>query len=172
MPNDPIEFTVTVTIGGGGGGGDDEKVKASGTDAIADYLFPKLEEGAGINIDLNNSVANELVTIESETIQTIVPFAYNAVSPLALYTTGNNETIISVKLYIDTLFDGTVTISIGETGNIQRLMTTSENDPYSIGNYETEPAIEYLASTIIRLYISAVGSTAGNGRVIILSKRI
>lgn len=168
MPNDPIEIVANITISSGGSG--DGKVKISADDSTPDYLLNKLA-GDGINIEELNGGGNEQALIESELLETIVPFTFATTNPMTIRVVEINEYAVGVKLYIDTVFDGTVTLSIGEAGSIERLMAVVDNDPASAGVYETEPGYEYPASTTVRLYLSVTGATQGAGRVLFLSKR-
>lgn len=172
MANDPIE--IIVNIPASSGGASDNKVKITGTDTTADYLDASIDEGEGINLSILNSGADESIQVSSETVQVVYPFDYTTSSPADIYSADLGDIISSVKLYIDTLFDGTVTISIGESGSIERLMGVDENDPYDADGsvFEVEPGYEYPGAETIRLYLNVSGTTQGVGRVIMLIKKL
>jgi hypothetical protein len=135
----------------------------------------KLRNGA-VSIDTENDyedlrnwfdVQRTVGTTELNT--TVVDFAYNTTSPLTLRSALNGEFIQSVSLIVDTAFDGTVTLTIGDTGNNSRFMSSSMNDPATVGEYLVRPLYEYGADTTVKLYLSVTGGTVGVGRVIIES---
>ncbi len=95
-------------------------------------------------------------------------FAYNTSSPLLVTNVAANAHIVEVRLLIDTAFNGTVSLTIGEPGATSRLMAASENDPTEIGSYQTTPDYTYPGAADINLYLSAAGATQGAGRVILL----
>jgi hypothetical protein len=79
-----------------------------------------------------------------------------------------NSVIRRVSIEILTTFIAGTNIKIGDAGNQQRLMTTLENDPTSIGIYETLANQLYSTLTQIQVNVSRGGGLAtGSARIII-----
>lgn len=115
-------------------------------------------------LDLVTEVSGDL---ESVVKQYEVPFAYNTTNPLLLRTALTDEHAWQAELIIDDVFDGAPSLTIGETGNTSRLMSSGQNDPFVSDIYVTRPNYTYPADTDIKLYITAGGATQGSGRVIL-----
>lgn len=94
-------------------------------------------------------------------------FTYLTSSPLALRLLTSAALATAVRLIIDTAFDGTVSLTVGEMGNTSRLMSASQNVPSVVGSYDVTPDYQYSGGEEIRLYLSVAGSTQGAGRVLL-----
>lgn len=95
-----------------------------------------------------------------------VDFAYNVVTTFPLKSlTGR---VLQVLVAIDVPFDGSPVLSVGDSANNSRLMLSVENNPLEIGVYESNPSFKYSVETQINLYLSAVGSTQGNGTIYLI----
>ncbi len=81
----------------------------------------------------------------------------------------NGELIREVAIIIDTPFNGTVTLKVGDSGDNSRLLSTGQNDPYLAGEYTSKLAYPYPSDASVNLYMTQSGTTAGAGRVVILS---
>lgn len=96
-------------------------------------------------------------------------FAYGDATPELIGTAFAGKTIISVQLLVTQAFDGTSpSLTIGDAGNNSRLMASSDNDPATVGQYETHPVYAYGSDTAVKLYITpGAGATQGRGLVVI-----
>lgn len=97
-------------------------------------------------------------------------FAFGDATPANLSTPiPANKLIRDVRVIFTTAFNGTgCSISIGDSGNLSRLMTTSDNNPTIAAAFEVNPQIKYGVSTQLLLTIvSGAGATQGAGQVII-----
>jgi len=97
-----------------------------------------------------------------------INFAYGDASPAIVYT-ANNQIIAGVTIGILTPFNGTgSSLKVGDATISDRLMKTTENDPYTAAEYESSPLWVYNSSTQILLTITPGGGcTTGSGFVLI-----
>lgn len=99
---------------------------------------------------------------------TEILFNYGDATPKNLFTVAANKIILSVSIVLGTAFDDiAATLSIGDAGNVQRLLATTDILPNEIGTYTTEPGNKYGVATAITLSITAGTSTQGSGLVVI-----
>ena len=99
---------------------------------------------------------------------TEIPFNFGDATPKNLILVPSNSIITSVSIILLTAFDDpTSTLSVGDAGDVNRLLATTDNSTQVTGTYTTEPAYKYLSSTQITLSITPGTSTMGNGVVII-----
>lgn len=96
-------------------------------------------------------------------------FNYSSGASSLIWNAESGDIVFEVKLLISQVFDGTVTISVGEAGFTQRLMRTTENDPYELGVYSVQPVYTYTGNTAVLLYLNVTGSTQGQGKVIVIN---
>lgn len=98
-----------------------------------------------------------------------VPFNFGDATPKNVAIVPANKLIYSAKICISVPFNGTAsTLSLGDAGNAQRLVQTTEVDPYSEGIFETSPAYKYGSDTQVILTINqGLGCTQGSGIVVI-----
>lgn len=156
---------VAVAGASGGGGTDDKTVLVSGTDTVSDYLFSKIVGGAGISITQTNIGFDEKVTIASSGSKIIFTFNYLTSSPLTLFTANTNDMVDEIDVYIDVAFNQPATITIGESGNVSRLMSSTDIDPQTAQIYSLYNGYTYPSSTAVKLYISTT-ATSGSGRIV------
>lgn len=97
----------------------------------------------------------------------LAAFDYTTSSPLSIVTLDDTYTMDRLRIVIDTIFDGTVSLTCGITGDTDSLQAADENDPTELGSYETWPGVEYAIGTTINLYLSVAGASQGEGRVIL-----
>lgn len=165
MPNDPIEI-ITIPL-------DDKYVKISDADTVRGYLTNKIVEGSGINVTVTNVGNDEQLVISAEggggsgDEEFIVDFNYTSSSPVTICTVSPLGTITKAKFVLDTIFDGTVSMTLGINGNNNILMDTIDIDPYYLASYVTYPDAELGDGEVVRLYMSIVGASQGVGRVIV-----
>lgn len=96
-----------------------------------------------------------------------LPFAFDDAYPLILLTVPALATILTVNLLIETAFDVSATITVGDSDVGDRLMSSDQNNPLEIGAYDVEPNFEYSDLTTLVLLIDAPGAATGAGRIII-----
>ena len=93
-------------------------------------------------------------------------FAFGDASPATLGTVPAGKLILAVELYITQAFGSTATLSVGDAGNVARLMAVTQNKPSEIGLNETHPGHRYSVDTAVTLTISpGAGATTGAGLV-------
>ena len=95
-----------------------------------------------------------------------VPFAHGdfAGGSLAIGTVAAGLGVSLVVVVVDAVFDGAATISVGDAGDTDRLMTTGQNTPTVAAVYDTHPAYQYGVDTGVRVYFGGT-PTVGSGRV-------
>ena len=166
MPNDAISFENIRIVNG-------SFVNISDEDETYGTLSEKLVEGDGINLTVLNPGGDEQIEISTEggggadDEEFIVDFDYLSTSPVTICTVSPAGTITKAKLVLDTVFDGTVDMTLGINGNDNILMDSIDIDPYYLASYVTYPDVELGDGEIVRLYFSTLATTQGAGRVII-----
>lgn len=98
-----------------------------------------------------------------------LPFSWGDASPSKVITTGVNKIVYGVEIVILTAFDGSgAALSVGDTTDHSRLMSTAQNAPGTVATYQAAPGYKYTSATDINLYITpGAGASAGNGLVIL-----
>ncbi len=95
-------------------------------------------------------------------------FNYGDATPKNLMIIPANKIIESVSIVLMTAFDDPATsLSIGDAGNVNRLLSTTDNTTLVAGTYTTEPAYKYAVNTQITLSITPGATTQGNGLITI-----
>lgn len=95
-------------------------------------------------------------------------FGFSDASPKLIFPIPAGARIVFVQIQITTTFnDAAATLTIGDATLNNRLMTTDQNIPTEIGEYESHIGYQYVASTNINLYINKAGATQGAGVVVI-----
>lgn len=157
--------------GGGGGGTDDKTVLVSSIDLTPSFLINKLSAGDGIAISKQAGIDEQLViTSTIQPNQHDQVFDHTSTSPVHIYNSVLNETVEEVQINIDTAFDGTVSITVGESGTLNRLVSSTDLDPYTVGIYTVPVEYTYTVATNVQLYITKSLTTQGSGKVIIRSR--
>lgn len=98
-----------------------------------------------------------------------VPFNWGDATPKTIVTLPANTTVFTAQIVIQTPFNGTgATLRLGDSGNLNRLMTTAQNDPTSALTFTSAPAYTYTSSTSILLSIvPGSGANTGSGFVLL-----
>lgn len=102
-----------------------------------------------------------------------VPFDHTTTFPLTLHTAGvNGADVTEAQVYIGTAFNGSTTLSIGDSGNNSRLVATGD---LAAGRADTVFVVEpvpyhYGAGDIIKLYKPAGTPSAGSGVITLTLK--
>ncbi|WP_138503242.1 hypothetical protein [Nostoc sp. PA-18-2419] len=107
-----------------------------------------------------------------DTLEKDIYFSYGDVNSRLIYTTGDNEIILTVTVVILTPFNGTgVSISIGDSSVSDRLVNNTQVYLDQAGEYSINPVYKYTSATPINLYlIQGTGATQGSGYILIESK--
>jgi hypothetical protein len=98
-----------------------------------------------------------------------LPFSYGDASPEPIEIVASGKKILSVRLFIETVFDGSgAALSVGPSSDIDQLMDESENNPAALGEYSVYPGVEYGSATLIELHITpGSGASQGAGLVVL-----
>jgi hypothetical protein len=100
--------------------------------------------------------------------QKSINFSYGDVTTQTIYQAIAGQRITRVEIGFDVAFNVASTLSIGDSGNTQRLMTTGQNNPLSTDVYATTPFYKYASNTDILLTLNTgMGATQGSGVVIV-----
>ena len=85
-----------------------------------------------------------------------------------LGTIGQNARAVEVSVQVNTAFDGTFEISIGDAGNATRLMDVTENDLQNLGTYLVTSPYQFPsgADTTLNIYVTGT-ATVGSASVIV-----
>ena len=95
--------------------------------------------------------------------------AFGATSPLALFTLPANAVVKSVKVIVDTAFNGTPTVSIGISGTTSKYMGSGQVDLTAAAGtvFEVDPGLAAVGSTEALIATYAAGSaSAGSARIL------
>lgn len=96
----------------------------------------------------------------------VVPFAFNTASPLALSALIAGAKIVRAAIVISTPFDdGAATLSLGTPGSPALVLGPSDSLPGTAGQYETDLITTIGAADTLQLAISPGTSTQGAGFV-------
>jgi hypothetical protein len=114
-------------------------------------------------------VESDELLLNGETKEYELDFAWNEASPKFIGLIGPGVVVSKIKMYLLTAFDGIgASLSVGDDGDHNRLMATTDNDPQDAETYIVHPTYSYLTSTMINLYIvPGAGATKGNGTLLI-----
>lgn len=111
------------------------------------------------------NTANVALTVVGDVT---VPFNYGDATPKNLTITSANAVVTSVSIVMVNAFDDpTATLTIGDSGDPDRLMEATDSIANSTGIYTTEPVYKYVTATQLTLTISPGVSTVGSGLVLI-----
>lgn len=114
----------------------------------------------------DSTTASGLIWKNSGKVQ--IRFDYGDATPKPIYLIDADIVIIEARIIILTEFDdATATLSLGDAGDVNRLIATTDNRPYEIGSYKTDPGTKYGSATQINLLITPSTSTQGSGLVVI-----
>jgi len=119
-------------------------------------------DGTGVTSWISAASTAASLTLNSTTI------SFGDASPVTLFTLPANAIIDHVDVIVDTVFDGTATVTVGVAGDTARFMGAGNNALSEIAVWRTHPGIEAVGTTeaLIATY-SAGGATVGSARVIV-----
>lgn len=120
------------------------------------YLY---DGAAWVVLGTGGSSTNNFVTI---------PFSYNSSTPVNILMMAANMLIYDCSIIIETAFnDPTSTLSVGDSGNPSRLMSSVDNSSTIENTYKTTPSHKYGSNTQVTLTITPGTSTQGSGYVVL-----
>lgn len=92
--------------------------------------------------------------------------AFGSTSPIALFTLPANAVVQAVRVYVDTVFNGTPSLSIGITGTTSKYTASNQVDLLTATIYRIYPGLVPIGTTenLIATY-SAGSATVGAGRI-------
>jgi hypothetical protein len=126
--------------------------------------------GRPLEYDTTNRWASGMSASASSGIEVhVLDFSFGDSSPAPVYTAPSGKLITSVRINIDTPFDGIgAALQVGIAGTPGQLMASSQNDPTVASAYETSPNRQYGAATAVILTITpGTGASAGSGQVVL-----
>jgi len=91
-------------------------------------------------------------------------FNYTAGTSVLLGNISKGSKVTSVTVTVNTVFDGTPTLTVGDAGDNSRLMSADDNDMEDAFSYESTPNYVYTADvdTEVYAYLSTSGASQGN----------
>ena len=100
--------------------------------------------------------------------QESINFSYGDVTTQTIYQALAGQRITRVEVAFDVAFNVASTLSVGDSGDTQRLMGTGQNNPLLGGDWGSHPFHLYASNTNILLTLNAgMGATQGSGSVIV-----
>jgi hypothetical protein len=95
--------------------------------------------------------------------------AFDASSPVAMFTTGAGDVIDSIEVVVDTAFTGTPTMSVGIAGTTSKYMGTGDVDLTAAAKtvFQAHPGLDAQGAESLILTYSAGAADAGAARVIV-----
>lgn len=119
-------------------------------------------------IEVNKSVINREIEANTGGKQQSLNFSYGDVTTQTIFQALAGQRITRVEMVFDTAFNVASSLSVGDSGNTQRLMNTGQNFPLIGGAWGSHPFHKYASNTNILLTINAgSGATQGAGSVIV-----
>lgn len=95
-------------------------------------------------------------------------FTYNDASPKLIFPIPAGARIVFTQIQITTAFDDpAATLTLGDAGDTDRLMTADQNVPSETGEYESHVGYQYASITNVNLIVNKGTSTQGAGVVVI-----
>lgn len=148
------------------------KRPSTGMTANVDYTFPAAPDaGKFLQTDaLGNLTWATAATGAGSVLTDSTDFAFNSAGTIALFTLPANAVVLSVKIFVDTAFDDSPSISVGITGTPAKYMATTDVDLTSGSGdrWESNPNNVPVGTTeaLIATY-NAGTSTVGAGRIMV-----
>lgn len=102
-----------------------------------------------------------------------VPFEWNSITILPILVAVAEKTVLRVEVCVVIPFDGSSpSLSVGDSGDHQRLLPTTDIDPSLEATFSVNPGYRYGTATQINLYInSGSGASQGSGVVSIVMEQ-
>ncbi len=87
--------------------------------------------------------------------------AFDDISPITIFTAAADMQVRNIYVNVTQAFDGTATLTVGDAGDNDRLVTAAQNDLATVGSYLVAVEYLYASSTVIRVYLATAGTTVG-----------
>lgn len=149
-------------------------ITAASTSGTVNYILPDADGSSGqvLATDASGnlswaSVATGTTQVKSETESV----AYNASSPVTIFTPPASAQTQKVIVNVDTSWDGTTpSMSVGVSGSTSRYMGTTDIDLATTATYEVLPMYQEIVTTapIIVTFTPGGGGSKGVARVTVL----
>jgi hypothetical protein len=113
------------------------------------------------------SYASTASTADREGVDT-TSIAFGDTSPKPMFTLPANAVVNSIRVTVDTTFNGTPTLSIGTSGSVSKYVASNQIDlkQPSATIFEIYPGLAPVGTTeALQITYAAGGATAGNARV-------
>jgi hypothetical protein len=152
------------------------KRQTTGMTGDVDFAFPANDGSVGQVLQTDGSGNTSWVSAGSTAAcltQDTTSLAFGSSSTVSMFTLPANAVIDSVKLIVDTSFDGTPQVSVGISSDHSKYMGAGQNDLKNTGLtapvvWETNPGlIADGSSEALVLYYTAGSATVGAARCIV-----
>lgn len=134
-----------------------------------------INNGNNLDVNINPNTINvelaknaEITYINSDYI--IKSFDYQDIESgsISIGYIPANKRVEAAVLFINTAFDGDVSLTVGDSDAQARLMTVYESEPQSVDTYSIEiHNVFYSIQTEIKMYFLTGEPTQGEGQIII-----
>ncbi len=157
------------------GSGDDWKLTinraATGMTADVTLTLPVDDGTAGQVLQTDGSGVLSWTTVNTAATLTTdtTSFAFGSAATVSMFTLPANAVVDSVKVIVDTAFDGTPTLSVGVNGGSASQYVASGDTLLTVADRYDIPyqGVANGSTEALELYYAAGGATVGAGRVIV-----
>lgn len=143
---------------------------ASGQTANLTLTLPVGPGSTGQVLSTDGSGVTSWISVATDATWTAesTSIAFGDGSTVTMFTLPANAIIDTVKVIVDTAFDGTPSLTVGITGDTAKYMGSTDNWLSDVAVFETNPGIPSSGSpeSLIASY-SAGGATAGAARIVV-----
>jgi len=94
-------------------------------------------------------------------------FAFSSAGIISLAAIPANKVVVEVTVTVLTPFDGTPTLSVGDSVNQSSLVATNENNLAVAATFALHPNVSYSSADVANIYFTQGGATQGTGFVTI-----
>jgi hypothetical protein len=95
-------------------------------------------------------------------------FSWGDATPALIATIPAGKTVFKVEVILLVAFDVASTLTVGDAGNVQRLVDITDSDLTQTGGYQVNPNFLYNSLTDVNLYLTpGVGNTQGSGLILL-----
>lgn len=170
-----------IVINSDGNSGADRKLTlrrpATGMSADIAIVFPGADPSPGQALTVASFAAG-VITLQYSTVAggtdkvvtDTTTLGFGASSPLAMFTLPANAIVKSVKVVVDTAFNGTPSLSVGISGTTSKYMGSGQVDLTAAAGtvFEVDPGLASVGSTEALIATYAAGSaSAGSARILV-----
>ena len=142
---------------------------SSGMTADVNFVMPTSVGSPGFALVTDGAGNHSYAAVGGNSANAITDttsFAFGSTSPITMFTLPANAVVYAVRIYVDTLFNGTPSLSIGISGNTSKYVASTQLDLAAVNCYEIYPSLLPVGTSEALIATYAAGSaTAGAGRV-------